>query len=175
MGGFRLFDVVFLAGVLLSVRLMVSGVERDRGDGEPVVRSRFAMLAGALTLAGFLGAVSIRLSPSVFLSSALLLGGAMTGALSARWLVARAAAPPNEDHEFDPRFALQGVPALVVRSIPVNGDGLVQLSPGSDAPSPIRARSVDGSAIARGEEVGVERIDGGVAFVEAWSVIEARL
>jgi hypothetical protein len=174
-GGFRLFDMVFLAGVLLSVRVMVSGVASHRGTGEAVVRSRFAMLAGALTLAGFLGAVSVRLWPSAFLASALPLAGVVTGALSARWLVARAAALPIVDDEGDPRFALQGFPAVVVDSIPVNGDGKVQLSSGRHATPPIRARSVDGSAIARGVEVGVERIDGDIAFVEAWSAIEARL
>jgi len=173
--GFRLFDVVFLSGLLLSVRVMVSGVELRRGPGQPVVRSRWAMLAGALTLSGFLGAVSVRLSPSAALVGALVFGGVVVGALSAQLLVSYVASMPTSDHELDPRFALQGVPALVVASIPANGDGLVQLPVGSESRSPIRARSVDGAAIARGEEVGVERIDGGVAFVEVWSAIEARL
>lgn len=175
MRGFRLFDVVFLSGLLLSVRVMVSGVELRRGSGQPIVRSRWAMLAGALTLSGFIGAVSVRQSPSALLIGALVLGGVVVGALSAQLLVSRVASMPFSDHEFDPRFALQGVPALVVASIPANGDGFVQLPVGSDARAPIRARSLDGAAIACGEEVGVERIDGGVAFVEVWSAIEARL
>jgi hypothetical protein len=168
-------DVVFLAGLLLSVRVMVSGVELRRGPEARVVRSRWAMLAGALTLSGFLGAISVRLSSSAALLGALVVGGVAIGALSAQQLVSRLAALPVGDHEIDPRFELQGVPALVVDAIPANGDGFVQLADGWDAPAPIRARSIDGAAIARGEEVGVERIDGGVAFVEVWSAIEARL
>jgi hypothetical protein len=99
----------------------------------------------------------------------------LAGAISARVLVARAAAMPVSDHEFDPRYALQGVPAVVVEPIPLFGDGAVQLAEGSVHVAPLRARSLDGSAIARGVEVGVERIDDGVAVVEAWSTIEARL
>ncbi len=175
MRGFRLYDLVFLAGLLLSVRVMVAGVELSRGAEQSIVRSRWATLAGALTLSGFLGAVSVRLSPSAALVGALVLGGVVVGALSAQFIVSRAVAIPPGDHGFDARFALQGVPAMVVDSIPANGDGFVQLPAGREAGTPIRARSVDGSAIARGEEVGVERIESGVAFVEVWSAIEARL
>lgn len=175
MRGFRVVDVVFLAGLLLSVRVMVSGVELRRGLEARVVRSRWAMLAGALTLSGFLGAISVRLSSSSALVGALVLGGVVIGALSAQLLVSQITSMPAGEHEWDPRFELQGVPALVVDAIPADGDGFVQLPAGWDAPAPIRARSIDGAAIARGEEVGVERIDGGVAFVEVWSSIEARL
>ncbi len=175
MRGFRMFDVVFLAGLLLSVRVMVSGVEFGRGNDRRVVRSRWAMLAGALTLSGFLGAISVRLSSPAAVVGALVLGGVVIGALSAQLLVSLMASLPAGDHEFDPRFELQGVPALVVGAIPANGDGFVQLPAGRDPSARIRARSIDGAAIARGEEVGVERIDGGIAFVEVWSAIEARL
>lgn len=175
MRGFTLFDVVFLVGLLLSVRIMVAGVELARGAGEPVVRARVAMLAGVLTLSGFLGALLVRLSASRTVIGLAVLSGVVFGALSARLLVARAAGMPVTDHEFDPRFAMQGVPGFVIEPIPANGDGFVQLPPGAEAQTPIRARSVDGAAIARGEEVSVERIDNGVAFVELWSAIEARL
>ncbi len=176
MRGFSLFNFVFLAGLLLSVRVMVNGVEREgrTGDGA-VVRARWAMLAGMLTMAGFLGSLLIRLSVSPIVVVAAVLAGSAFGALSARILVSRAAAMPVSDHEFDPRFALQGVPAMVVEPIPADGDGLVELPSGSGQPSVLRARSLDGAPIARGEEVGVERIDDGVAFVESWSAIEARL
>lgn len=175
MRGFSLFNVMFLAGLLLSVRVMVAGVERTRGSGGVVVRSRWAMLAGMLTLSGFLGSLLTRLSMSRGVVALAVLGGLVIGAVSARLLVSRAAAMPVSDHEFDPRFALQGVPALVIEPIPADGAGLVQLPAGAGAQVPMRARSLDGVAIARGEEVGVERIDDGVAFVEAWSAIEARL
>jgi hypothetical protein len=173
--GFSFFDVLFVLGVLLSVRVMVAGVEREQRSGHTVVRVRLAMLAGMCTLSGFLGALLIRLSASrLWISVAVLLGMAV-GALSAQLLVARAVAMPVTEHEFDPRYALQGVPALVIEPIPANGAGLVQLPAGAGRPAKIAARSLDGRAIARGEEVGVERIDDGVAFVEMWSSIETRL
>lgn len=175
MGGFTLFDVVFLAGLILSVRVMVAGVERQHASGEAVVHTRWAMLAGVLTLSGFLGAVSVRMGAGRGVVGAVVLLGVALGAISARVLVARAAAMPVSDHEFDPRYALQGVPAVVVEPIPPFGDGAVQLAAGSIHVAPLRARSLDGTAIAEGVEVGVERIDDGVAVVEAWSTIEARL
>lgn len=176
MRGFSLLNVIFLAGLLLSVRVMVAGVERGVSAGQSIVRARWAMLAGAATLGGFVGSIvarttvtSLTLWGSVFVS-------ALIGAWSARSLVRRAAAMPVSDHEFDPRYELQGVPATVVQAIPADGDGLVRLPsgvvPGDVA---IPARSLDGVPLERGIEVGVERIDGGVAFVEAWTAIEARL
>jgi hypothetical protein len=39
----------------------------------------------------------------------------------------------------------------------------------------VRARTIDGSAIAAGEEVCIERLDDGVAFVELWAIVEQRL
>lgn len=176
MRGFSLFNVVFLSGLLLSVRVMISGVERVHDSGASVVRARWAMLAGSLTLAGFVGSVLWRLGSVSVVYVAAIGASVIVGAVSALWLVRRAAAMSVNDHEFDPRFALQGVPGVVVEAIPAAGDGLVRLPAGTLAGSaPIPARSLDGSPIASGLEVGVERIDDGVAFVEAWSAIEARL
>lgn len=173
---FSLFNVIFLAGLLSGVRVMVAGVERRRSEGDATVRSRLAMLAGSLTLAGFVGSVLLRLTVSPVVIGCAVAVGATIGAFGARWTVGRAVAMPASDHEFDPRFELQGVPAVVVEAIPATGDGLVLLSEGSRASAaPLRARSLDGTPIARGVEVGVERIDDEVAFVEEWSAIEARL
>lgn len=175
MRSFSPFDVVFLAGLVVSVRVMVAGVEREQALGRMVVRSRWAVLAGMLTLSGFLGALCVRIPVARTLTAIAVLLGLALGALSARFLVSRAAAMPVTDHEFDPRFSLQGMPATVIAAIAEEHDGLVQLPAGASQVSPIRARSLDGKAIAAGVEVGVERIDDGVAYVEEWSAIEARL
>lgn len=176
MRGFSGWNVVFLAGLLLSVRVMVAGVERGISAGQSLVRARWAMLAGAATLSGFVGSVLTRSATVGATLWASVLISVLIGTWSARSLVRRAAAMPVSDHEFDPRFELQGVPATVVQAIPAHGDGLVRLPsgvvPGDVA---IPARSLDGSPIASGIEVGVERIDDGVAFVESWAAIEARL
>jgi len=175
--GYSPFNFVFLAGLLFSVRVMVRGVERRASPGDAIVRTRWAMLAGALTLSGFVGSVLVRLDLSTGLAATWSIGAAVLGATSARVLVRRAVAMPVSDHEFDPRFELQGVPAIVIQPIPANGDGLVRLPAGAGevSESMLPARSIDGTPIAVGVEVGVERVDDGVAFVEAWSAIEARL
>ena len=175
MRGFSVFDLVFLAGLLGSVRVMVAGVERDRGAAGLVVRSRWAMIAGAMTLAGFLGSLLTRLSVSRNQTLLLVVITAVVGAAGARLLVRQAAAMPVTDHEFDPRFAMQGVPATVVEAIPASGEGVVRLPSRLGPPVLIAARSLDGLPIARDVEVAVERIDSGIALVEAWSAIEARL
>lgn len=177
MHGYSLYNFVFLAGLLFSVRVMVRGVERRASPGDAIVRTRWAMLAGALTLSGFTGSVLVRLDQSAGVIAACFFAAAVLGAASARSLVRRAVAMPVSDHEFDPRFVLQGVPAIVIQPIPANGDGLVRLPAGAGevGESMLPARSIDGTPIAVGVEVGVERVDDGVAFVEAWSAIEARL
>jgi len=171
------YNFVFLAGLLFSVRVMVRGVERRESRGDPTVRTRWAMLAGALTLSGFVGSLLVRLDLSTGRAAAWSFAAAVIGAVSARILVRRAVAMPVSDHDFDPRFELQGVPAIVIQPIPSNGDGLVRLPAGAGEvhESMLRARSIDGTPIAVGVEVGVDRVDDGVAVVEAWSAIEARL
>lgn len=175
MRGFSVFNLVFLAGLLIAVRVMVAGVERSGRDGTVHVRTRWAMLGGMLTLGGFVGSLTARMQASAAVRVAVTAMAVVFGIVAARVLVKRAVAMPVSDHEFDPRFELQGVPAIVVESIPASGDGFVRLPDGSGFAMPLRARSLDGAPIARGVEVGVERIDDGVAFVEAWSAIEARL
>ena len=175
MGGFSLFNIVFVAGLLMSVRVMVAGVERDRGDAGAIVRTRWAMLAGALTLTGFVGSLLARLHVSGGVTAVASIVAVAIGVLSARVLVHRAVAMPVTDHEFDPRFAMQGVPAVVVDAIPAFGTGRVRLPARSGEGAMVAARSLDGTSIGRDVEVGVERIDDGVAFVEVWSAIEARL
>jgi hypothetical protein len=62
-----------------------------------------------------------------------------------------------------------------VEEIPMSGTGRVRLPSRSGEGAIVAARSLDGTMIARDMEVGVERIADGVAFVETWSAIEARL
>lgn len=175
MGGFSLFHIVFVAGLLMSVRVMVAGVERARGEAGTVVRTRWAMLAGALTLTGFVGSLLVRQRASGVAITLASMVTVAVGVLSARFFVRRAVASSVGDHEFDPRFAMQGVPAIVVAAIPAFGAGQVRLPARNGAGAIVAARSLDGTSIGCDVEVGVERIDDGVAFVEVWSAIEARL
>jgi hypothetical protein len=80
---------------------------------------------------------------------------------------------PEHDPE-DPRYVLQGHVAAVTVAIPADGEGAIILSEGG-AQRTVRARTIDGSAVGEGEEVCIERIDDGVAFVELWAIVEQRL
>ena len=123
MRGFSVFNLVFLAGLLVAVRVMVAGVERSGRDGEHEVRTRWAMLGGMLTLTGFVGSMMARVNASLSVRVVVTSLAVVLGIVVARVLVQRAVAMPVSDHEFDPRFELQGVPAIVVVSIPAAGDG----------------------------------------------------
>ena len=80
---------------------------------------------------------------------------------------------PEQDPD-DPRYALQGHVALVSTPIPSDGEGQIIISD-AGANRTIRARTIDGSAIAEGEEVCIERVEDEVAFVELWAIVEQRL
>jgi hypothetical protein len=172
---FTPFDPILLGGLVLGVRELARGVERT-ANGTTTIAFLPIMLAAAGTLAGLTGAVTARAiagGPPAWL---LALVAGVAGAFAARAVVQQAAAMPVEDHEYDPRFALQGVPARVVSAIP-GGDGIGQIEV-ADPDFPTQryaARGLDGQALPAGVEVGVERIEDGVAYVEAWSVIETRL
>jgi len=80
---------------------------------------------------------------------------------------------PEHDPD-DPRYALQGHVAMVTEAIPDGGEGSIAYG-ASDASLSLRARSIDGQGIEEGQEVCIERVEEGVAFVELWSLVEARL
>ena len=90
-----------------------------------------------------------------------------------RVAVATARLRPEHDPD-DPRFVLQGHVALVSAPIPSDGEGTITFSE-AGAERTIRARTIDGSAIAEGEEVCIERVEDQVAFVELWAIVEERL
>ena len=99
--------------------------------------------------------------------------GVVWAVLVTRLAVATARLQPEHDPE-DPRFALQGHVAIVSDAIPADGEGTITFSEGG-AQRTVRARTVDGTAIAGGEEVCIERLEGDVALVELWAIVEQRL
>ena len=99
--------------------------------------------------------------------------GLTWAALVTRLAVATARMQPEHDPE-DPRYVLQGHVAIVAEAIPADGEGAITLLEGG-VERTVRARTIDGSAIAAGEEVCIERLDEGVAFVELWAIVEQRL
>src|SRR3954470_12976719 len=172
-----LFLASFIAGLLLGVRVMFFGAERRRrhsADALPLRRSEPAII-GFLLMFGVAGYLLTRrgtVSPGAGGAIAALLG-LVWGVLVTRLAVATAPLQPEHDPD-DPRFALQGHVALVSAPIPADGEGTITFSD-AGAERTIRARTIDGSAIAEGEEVCIERVEDQVAFVELWAIVEQRL
>jgi membrane protein implicated in regulation of membrane protease activity len=69
---------------------------------------------------------------------------------------------------------MQGHPAAVTRAIPEGGEGEIAYEADGRRWT-VAARSWDGAAIEAGAEVAIERVEGGVAYVEQWALVEARL
>jgi hypothetical protein len=172
-----LFLASFIAGLLLGVRVMFFGAERRRrrsADTLPLRRSEPAII-GFLLMFGVAGYLLTRrgtVSPGVGTLIAALLG-LVWAVLVTRIAVATARLQPEHDPE-DPRFALQGHVAIVSAAIPSDGEGTITFSD-TGVQRTIRARTIDGSAIAEGEEVCIERLEDDVAFVELWAIVEQRL
>lgn len=172
-----LFLAAFFAGLLLGVRVMFFGAERRQrssADALPLRRSEPAII-GFLLMFGVAGYLLTRrgtVSPGTAALIAALLGLVWAG-LVTRVAVAMARLQPEHDPE-DPRFALQGHVAIVAEAIPADGEGTITFSEAGQQRT-VRARTVDGTAIAGGEEVCIERLEDDVAFVELWAIVEQRL
>jgi murein DD-endopeptidase MepM/ murein hydrolase activator NlpD len=174
--------VLFLLGLLLGVRVMFFGVRRQVGENQlhhrrwPLALAAFLAVSGALLYARADGPVTASWLGVV------VLGGITAGA--AAWLlVQKSAAIPSTDPEDDPRYRFQGHVARVITAIAGAGqsgriafdfDGRrhefgARWSPEADLG--------DGTLAAApvGTEVVIEFIDGDVAFVEPWAVVEKRL
>jgi hypothetical protein len=175
--------LMFVGGLVLGVRVMFFGVQRRQGTQYlssrvwPLALATFLLLSGAALYLRSAASVALGVTWSAWtLSVAALAAGAL-------WVaVRRSAIAPSTDPEDDPRFKFQGHIARVVRTIETGAaatDGLVAFD-FDGRREEFRARWTD-EALARGtfaglnDDVVIERVEGGVAFVEPWSVIEQRL
>ena len=175
-----MFSAVFLAsllaGLLLGVRAMLVGVERPSGTGaQPRTALSLPSIAVFATLFGLVGYLLQRYAAvdlAVALIVAIVVGaGGVVGfvALVAKWAVPSAAAEPEDE-----RYVLQGAPAHVTRAISADGDGEVSYTV-DGAQYATLARSFDGTPLDAGSDVVIDRIEDGVAYVEAWAMVERRL
>lgn len=172
-----LYLVAFIAGLLLGVRIMFFGAERRRmrtADALPLRRWEPALAAFLLMfgVSGYLLTRSGRVGPLASAGGALVLGAAWA-ALVTRLAIATARVRPEHDPD-DPRYLLQGHVATVTSPIPADGEGVIAYGD-PQARQSLRARSIDGAAVEQGVEVCIERVDDGLAVVELWALVEARL
>ncbi|HEX6598811.1 MAG TPA: hypothetical protein VF034_05770 [Gemmatimonadaceae bacterium] len=172
-----LFLIALIAGLLLGVRLMFFGAERRRlgTSSELPLRRWEPAVVGFLVMFGIAGYLLTRhgaMRAGAGTATALLLGMAWAGVVT-RVAIATARVQPEHDPE-DPRFILQGHVAVVTAAIPAGGEGAIAIQEGSQSRS-LRARTIDESGAAAGQEVCIERVDDDVAYVEPWAAVEARL
>jgi hypothetical protein len=172
-----LFLASFIAGLLLGVRVMFFGAERRQrisSDALPLRRSEPAIIGFLLMfgLAGYLLTRRGTVSPAAGAGIAAVLG-LVWAVLVTRLAIVTARLQPEHDPH-DPRYVLQGHVAIISVHIPADGEGSITFAE-AGAQRTVRARTIDGTAIAEGEEVCIERLEDDVAFVELWAIVEQRL
>lgn len=182
-----LYVIALLCGVGLGLRLMLGGVLKDAvpgadesGSAAATRRARARLLtplaASVLASFGLTGAALSRgtgWGTATILITSLGVAGASVGLASwvRSWaLDPRAPADPDDD----PRYVVQGLPALVTRAIAVARAGeITWRMNGRTEVTP--ARTLDGADMTEGTEVVIDRLVDGVAWVESWRQVEARL
>jgi membrane protein implicated in regulation of membrane protease activity len=184
------FVACFVAGLVLAVYVMLHGVERPttpsgvapheaRGGYDPA--SEPSPMLNAQNAAAFVTAfgacgylltrfTSLGAIATVAIAAAAALGMALASAsLLAAWVI-----PGARREEVDERYLLQGHPARVTAAIGGADDGEITYEVDGRG-FQVRARSWDGAPIDAGADVAIERVEGGVAYVERWAQVEARL
>ena len=171
----------FLIGLLLWIRVMFFGVRRVEHERQyhrrsPLAAAAFFLVGGAvLYLRARAGPVTPGWTAAVVLMAA-------ASAAGAWWLVHRSASIPSTDPEDDPRFRFQGHVARITEAIAGPGGGRIAFdydgrrlefralwTAAADLPED---RDSFGQA---GSEVVIETVDGDVAYVEPWVLVEERL
>jgi len=172
--------LIFAAGLLLAVRVMFFGVRRSVGADFTNRASRLAA-AAALAVGGATSYVWASLGGGLTAGwAALVLVLSGVAAAGAWWLVRVSAAAGSADPEDDPRFMYQGFVGRVVRPIQeTDSDGRIALQvDGRSLELDARWSQASGATFgtaAVGTEVVIEVVEGDVAYVEPWALVEGRL
>jgi membrane protein implicated in regulation of membrane protease activity len=173
-----LYLATFIGGLLLAVRAMISGVERP-SDGNPGAERSLRMSPATAPVFGVVfGAAGYLLTRfgsagpwAVFVIVAAL--GGLAALATARLVTTWWSTAPASDVD-DERYVLQGHIARVTKAIHADVDGEVTYEMGSRQ-HVLKARSFDAAALSVGTDVVIERVEGDVAYVEAWMEVEKRL
>lgn len=169
--------VAFLTGLALAVHSMLHGVERWRrkrsAKPSPVLNppTVAAMLAG-FGACGYLLATRTAMGGVTILLIAIATGAASLSGMIV--LMAKWALRPQAGAQISDEDDVHGQVATVSRVITADGPGEVTWFAWG-AMHALPARSMDGSEISESTEVVIETVEGGVARVELWSIVEQRL
>jgi hypothetical protein len=177
----------FLTGLLLGVYAMIRGVERIGSGrspeldalGRPIGAPRMALTAptvGAFaTVFGIVGYLLSRYSALELAAQlAITIGIALACTVAAARAVTHWATQAAEHDAVDERYLLQGHPAQVVTSITPESAGEIAYVVGGRRYA-VAAQSLDGTSVAVGTDVVIDRVENGVAYVELWVQVEQRL
>ena len=111
-------------------------------------------------------AIPVQLAAAIF--------AAVLGAILATRAVAHWATQAATEDMVDERYLLQGHPAEVVAAIATSTTGEIAYIVGGKRYA-VSAQSLDGTPVAVGTEVIIDRVENGVAYVEPWVQVEQRL
>ena len=177
----------FLSGLVLGVYAMIRGVERIGSSrspeldamGRPIGAARMALTAPTVsafgTVFGITGYLLWRYSQfGIPAQVTVAIGAALVGTLLATRAVTRWATQAAEEDAVDERYLLQGHPAQVIAAIAAASTGEITYSVGGKRYA-TAAQSLDGTPVAVGTDVVIDRVENGVAFVEPWVQVEQRL
>jgi hypothetical protein len=173
----------FLGGLLLWVRVMFFGVRRQITETQLDHRKWPLALAAFLIVAGVM--LYVRSDSSLTVPWALATLAAALAAGAGAWaLVVKSASIPSTDPEDDPRYRFQGHVARVVQPISGAAGTSGRITFQFDGKQhDFRARWAPEADLGGGNlataavdsEVVIEYVDGDMAFVEPWVVVEKRL
>lgn len=173
-----IYLAAFIVGLLLGIRIMLYGVERPREQhpsGErsfrvsPAIVCVFSITFGAVGYALTRREVAGGVTRAAIATAAGVVLAAVAARLVSKWWKVT----PEHDVD-DERYVLQGHVGRVTKPIRADVDGEVMFEIGTEA-RVMRARSFDESSMSAGTEVVIERVEGDVAYVEAWRDVEKRL
>lgn len=170
-----LFALALLAGLAIGVIAMIRGIDRKQRHGAWVKYLNLPTAGAAAALFGIVGYPLAKYS-SLGTAAMLAIAGAAAAAAAVGMvaLIAGWAVPSAALHVEDPRYALQGHPARVSRSI--SGGRVGEITYEHDGSRrTVPALGLDGAAIDAGAEVVIERIEDGIAYVQLWSTIEKQM
>jgi membrane protein implicated in regulation of membrane protease activity len=170
-----LFIGSFVLGLVLGVRAMLNGVERASRAAGRHFSLNTPTVAGFLTVFGLAGFILDRfttLSPVLDVVLAAVIGA--LSAVGAVVLVAGWAIPGAKAEVVDERYELQG---CIARVVEVHEDGVTGAITFeiNGMPQRAAAHGLDGARLALGTDVAIERVENGIAYVEPWAQVEARL
>lgn len=167
--------LLLMGGIALGVTVTFFGVERRRGREirRPHPAINLPAVAAAMTAWGAVGYLlttgGVGLLWTIVIASAAAAAAWIgIGALLATWALR---APLDDPHEM--AEAIQGHVAVVTSGIGEQPGRITYRLHGET--HVVTAVSLDGQPISEGTDVVIERLDGNVAYVEPWSLVERRL